>query len=711
MFSSKKSSTHTPVAAGRFAFVAVSLVGLLLASGCTQGGSTQLESRALDPYCPHLPSKTFSDSVTVSGQGVYEYRVDGNGVASDGGVVFTIDSFLAAANRTYSVEINGRTYSIQSSGNGTTAQLDVVAKLVAVINADSSAGLVAYGTGTLTVTHPSSLTSPTVGALLRAAHTSTNPSPRPIRQAEILVKDTMGSIVQCAETADDGTFSFQLPNGDEVYSVELNSRAANSRSNAYVLNNPSENRQHSMKLNINATTNVSGVLFRATVANGLKGGAFNILDQVLKAQDYLRTTTGSCDQVGHPTYFVNCTPFISAPLVKIYWSPGFSPAVYVGVSGSISYYLNRRRELYLQGGQSGNVTSSDMDHFDNSVILHEYAHFLEDVFGAPNSPGGSHSGDAIVDPRLAWSEGWANFFQAAVTGEARYRDTYGTPDCESACAGTYFDETLDPVGVPPNDAPTLGALGEGNFREFSVTRVLWDVIKSSGGVSQFSEIWRAFASPSYGMKAANDPFKTIGRFHKIQTDLDNVNSWSTIRLAEEQMPGFWFYATPISLTTAACTTSPVAMTPVRASFDDGSFARSDQFRSNDFYRIDHAGGTLVTELFYSKDSANPPDLDIYIYRPTYVFGRSTDILLESAVSGDGCQQSGSQSDSTNPFRGVNGCPAPPAGLSSTYGYEKATVSLSPGTYMINVKADTAIRAGAPTNYVILLSGYTVCPTL
>ena len=137
MFSSKKSSPHTPVAAGRFAFVAVSLVGLLLASGCTQGGSTQLESRALDPYCPHLPSKTFSDSVTVSGQGVYEYRVDGNGVASDGGVVFTIDSFLAAANRTYSVEINGRTYSIQSSGNGTTAQLDVVAKLIAVINASS----------------------------------------------------------------------------------------------------------------------------------------------------------------------------------------------------------------------------------------------------------------------------------------------------------------------------------------------------------------------------------------------------------------------------------------------------------------------------------------------------------------------------------------------------------------------------------------------
>lgn len=705
MLSSRKSDFRTHVACS-LAFLAIVLVG-----GCTQGGSTQLESRALDPYCPHLPSKTFASPVNISGHGIYEYRVDGNGVASDRGVVFTIDSFVTAATRTYSIEINGRNYSVQSSRNGTTAQLDVAAKLITAINSDTSAGLVAYGKGTVTVTQPGTTTSPTVGSLLRTVHTSTNPAPRPIRQAEILVKDISGSIVQCAETADDGSFSFQLPIGGEIYSIELNSRSANSRNNAYVLNNPTENRQHAMKLNINAANDVSGLLFRATVSNGLKGGAFNILDQILNAQDYLRTATGSCDQPGHPTYFANCTPFTTAPLVKIYWTPGFSPAVYVGVSGSISYYLNRRRELYLQGGQSGNVLSSDMDHFDNSVILHEYAHFLEDVFGAPNSPGGSHSGDGIIDPRLAWSEGWANFFQAAVTGEARYRDTYGTPDCDSACSGTYFDESLDPVGVPSNDAPTLGALGEGNFREFSVSRLLWDVVKPTGGVSRFSEIWRAFASPSYGMKAADDPFKTVGRFHKIQTDLDNVNSWSSIRLAEEQMPGFWFYATPITLTTGSCSTSPIAMTPVRASFDDGSFARSDQFRSNDFYRIDHTGGTLVTELFYSKDSGNPPDLDIFIYRPTYVFGRSTDILLESAVAGDGCQASGSQTDTSNSFRGINGCPAPPAGLTSTYGYEKATVSLAAGTYMINVKADTAIRAGAPTNYVILLSGYKLCPSL
>jgi hypothetical protein len=705
MFSSRKSDFRTHVACS-LAFLAIVLVG-----GCTQGGSTQLESRALDPYCPHLPSKTFTSPVTISGQGIYEYRVDGNGVASDRGVVFSIDSFVAAATRTYSIEINGRSYSVQSSGNGTTAQLDVAAKLINAINNDTSAGLVAYGNGTVTVTQPATTSPPTVGSLLRTVHASTNPAPRPIRQAEILVKDVKGSIVQCAETADDGSFSFQLPIGGEIYSVELNSRSANSRSNAYVLNNPTENQQHAMKLNINAATDISGILFRATVSNGLKGGAFNILDQILNAQDYLRSATGSCDQLGHPTYFINCTPFTSAPLVKVYWSPGVSPSIYVGVSGSISYYLNRRREMYLQGGQSGNVLSSDMDHFDNSVILHEYAHFLEDVFGAPNSPGGSHSGDGIVDPRLAWSEGWANFFQAAVTGDARYRDTYGTPDCESACSGTYFDESLDPVGVPPNDAPTIGALGEGNFREFSVSRLLWDVVKPTGGVSRFSEIWRAFASPSYGMKAADDPFKTVGRFHKIQTDLDNVNSWSSIRLAEEQMPGFWFYATPITLTTGSCSTSPTAMTPVRASFDDGSFARSDQFRSNDFYRIDHTGGTLVTELFYSKDSGNPPDLDIFIYRPTYVFGRSTDILLESAVSGDGCQASGSQTDTSNPFRGINGCPMPPSGLTSTYGYEKATVSLAAGTYMINVKADTAIRAGAPTNYVIMLSGHKLCPSL
>lgn len=689
--------------------IALFIVTVLLA-GCAKSSSTQLASRGVDAYCPYLPSKTFASPVTVSGSAVYEYRLNGNGVASDGGVLLTIDAFLNAATRSYSLTVNSRTYTITSSLGQTAAQQDVVTKLKAEINADAASGFFAYGIAQLTVTQPGVLASPTITGLSRMTITSTNPTARPIRFAEVAVKAASGEIVQCAETANDGSYSFQLPVGSGDYTIEVRSRAANSRSNVYVLNDPTNNLQHSISTTIASATSSTGGFIRAPVRGTLMGGAFNILDQLLNAQDYLRTETSNCDQSGDPNFFAGCVPFTSSPLVKVYWTPGLSPSIYVNSTGSISYYVNNRRELYLQGGQAGNVTSSDMDHFDDSVIIHEYAHFIEDVFGEPDSPGGSHNADSIVDPRLAWGEGWANFFQAAVTGNAVYRDTYGTPDCTSACAGTYFNESIDPVGTPPNDAPTQGALGEGNFREFSVTRMLWDVIKPVGGVSRFAEIWRAIVVTGSGMHDVDDPFKTVGRLHQIQTAFAGTGSWSALRLNEEQIPGFSVYATPFSIG-GSCATSPVDMTQARSPGDNGSFATSDQYRNNDFYRFSHAGGNFTLELFYSKDGSNVADLDFYLYRSKYVFGRSSDILMSSAFVGDGCPASGSQSNVNNGFRAQNGCPSPPAGLSSTYGYEKSTVSLGAGTYMINVQADTTRGAGAATKYVLMLNGQVICPQL
>ena len=676
--------------------------------GCSKSSSTQLASRAIDAYCPYLPSKTFPNAVTISGTSVYEYRLAGNGNASDSAVIISVDSFLTPATRSYSITVNSRTYTVQSDSAQTSAQQDVVGKLKAAMNGDSSSGLYAYGIAQLFITQPGSALTPVVTSPLRLTIGPTTAAARPIRFAEVEVTDATGTIVQCAETRADGSFSFTLPKNTGAYTVEILSRSYNSRSSVYVMNNPTENLQHSIATSVNSVTDTS-LFLRARVHEGLKGGAFNILDQLLNAQDYLRSQTAGCSTVGQPNYFAGCVPFEIAPLVKVYWSPGVSPATYVGTTGSISFYLNGHRELYIQGGLSGNVTSSDMDHFDNSVIIHEYAHFIEDVFGKPDSPGGSHNGDAIIDPRLAWGEGWANFFQAAVTGDPTYRDTYGSPDCTSACAGTYYNASLDPSGRPANDAPTTGALGEGNFREFSISRMLWDVIKPTGGTSRFAEIWRLMVVSPAGMHDVDDPFKSVGRVHAIQTSFAGIGTWSSLRTSEEQVPGFSVYATPVQLVSSSCATSPIAMTPVKSPGDNGSFATSDQFRNNDFLRIDHPGGQLNLELFYSKSSSNAPDLDLYLYRPKYVFGRSTDMALSSAFTGDGCPTQGNQADGTNPFRGQNGCSSPPPGVTSTFGYEKSTAVLAAGTYMINVQADTTTTAGTATSYVLFLNGQVVCP--
>jgi hypothetical protein len=212
------------------------------------------------------------------------------------------------------------------------------------------------------------------------------------------------------------------------------------------------------------------------------------------------------------------------------------------------------------------------------------------------------------------------------------------------------------------------------------------------------------------MHDIDDPYKTVGRLHAIQTELAGVNSWSSLRLREEQIPGFSVYATPFQTALASCATSPITMTPVKPPGDNGSFATSDQYRNNDFLRFNHSGGPVNLELFYSKSAGNVTDLDIYLYRGKYVFGRPSDMLLSSAFTGDGCPSSGSQTDQANGFRAQNGCPTQPTGISSTYGYEKASTQLAAGTYMINVQADTTSAAGASTTYVIFLNGQAICPT-
>jgi len=444
---------------------------------------------------------------------------------------------------------------------------------------------------------------------------------------------------------------------------------------AYVLDAPMTGQFHALR---KPATN-HPLILRARVHGDLKAGAFNILDQILKAQEYLRISTADCDLPSSPTFFVGCSPFSTAPLVTIYWSAGVSPGIYYGSDQAISYYLNGQRELYIQGGNNGNVVSSDMDHFDDAVILHEYGHFVEDVFGRPNSPGGTHDGNSIIDPRLAWGEGWADYFQAAITGNPTYRDTYGTPDCSSLCAGVFYNTSLDPSGTAANDAPTANSKAEGNFREFSIARVLWDVTKP-GGVSQFSEVWRLFVDPQQGMRVVADPFKHIGSIHELQGKLPGATNWNPLLSNEEQSRGSAAYGTPLTIN-GSCATTPITITPNRGPGDYGGFETSDLLRSNDFYRIEHSGGPFNIELRYTKNADNPVDLDLYVYRARYVFGRASDMLASSALVNDS-------------------------------GLERASTVLSPGTYLINVFADTSIAAKAPganTQYVLRLNGSDLCP--
>jgi len=652
------------------------ILSMLAFAGCgpLESVSSETAGKSFSAYCSDAVA--YTSGITVTGTAKYEYRIEGNGVIPNGHNAFkpsaTTGTFSLRLKVTHDAGTVPDVIETKSYVCGGTCDAEtVVDALTNEIN-DISTGVEnvkAVGDRVLGITVASGY-SLEVDTL--QGFTALNR--KPIRYAEMRILDSSGKTAQCAQTDGSGNYSFKLPQTGKTYTVQVLSRANNSKNTAYVIDTPSNNSEYA----ISGTVTATGSPTLNLVAKGtgdLKGGAFNILDQILNAQDYLRATTEDCDNT-----FAQCQPFSIAPLVYVYWKKGVSPGIYAGVSGPISYYLTGQKELYILGGVNGDTDVEDMDHFDNSVIIHEYGHFIEDQYSRPDSPGGSHDGDSIIDPRLAWGEGWADFFQAAVTQDPYYRDTYGHVDCVGATCATNasFDEYLDPSGGSYADKPEAGSDGEGNFREFSVARLLWDVIKDSG-VSEFAEIWAAFTGDK-SMETSSDRFKTIGRFHAIQRALTGATNWSTIVGDEEQENTVRDYGNPLEF--GSC--GAITMAIKKNAGDNGSPDTSDQFRRNDFYIWDHPGGTL--NLTLSWKDGGVADLDVYVYKKDYVYGTTTGRVASS------------DTESTK-----------------TFGTETISKSLSAGRYIVNIVGYTGVASYLNTStyttyYTLKIDGTKVCPT-
>src|SRR5262249_51946071 len=135
-------------------------------------------------------------------------------------------------------------------------------------------------------------------------------------------------------------------------------------------------------------------------------GAFNILEAVERGNDLV----------------LHADPRISLPAFTIYWSvknTNKSGNVSAGLVGGTFFNLSAGT-AYILGD-----SATDSDEFDDAVIIHEYAHMLAVKFSRDDSPGSAHVLGDMLDPRVAWSEGFANFFSSAARNDAIYRDSYG----------------------------------------------------------------------------------------------------------------------------------------------------------------------------------------------------------------------------------------------------------------------------------------------
>ena len=280
----------------------------------------------------------------------------------------------------------------------------------------------------------------------------------PIREARVDVFSQLtGEVFSVASTDRYGNFRALVPMGSEY---ALRALSQSTVSGLAVGDNTSGGALYLVSAGIEAESAPVLVALDADRTSG----AFNILE-VIRQGNALLQEMGSD---------------LPLPNGGIFWSPNNTALSGDADQGQIggTFFNAATNTAFILGDRA-----SDSDEFDDSVILHEYAHLLASKFSSDDSRGGSHLlGDAL-DPRVAWSEGWANFFSAVVRDSPIYRDSRGF-------GGQSILEYDLEENVPIGDQP-------GYWSEFSVHSILWDLADSNPDTRDNSEIpfpviWEAF---------------------------------------------------------------------------------------------------------------------------------------------------------------------------------------------------------------------------
>lgn len=359
---------------------------------------------------------------------------------------------------------------------------------------------------------------------------------KPMRYNEVQVTQN-NEHIQTGHTNEQGCFDLVIPRSSQAHRLSINTRARSELINISVLEQPENTtaNYYFVEKIITPTQNYNSLQFKASSKN-LQGAPFFIFDQIVEANQKLRQAVCPKQQAQclQQFNFLNKAfskaqePFDSR--LNIFWQKGFNPADYNGGGPPVSYYLNyvdikdnnlRKHRIFILGGEDGYL-EADTDHWDASVIVHEYAHYLENRFSLQHSPGGVHMGLSHIDPRVSWSEGWANFFQAFVLNSPFYIDT-SEADTGSSPQGVAIDLENTCTELAASCYSSLAPL-EGHFREFAVSRFLWALSGLADSTTNratscpgFAAIWKTLTSPEalrgpYPNRSSNTVFGDTGLF-------------------------------------------------------------------------------------------------------------------------------------------------------------------------------------------------------
>ncbi|MDQ3264357.1 MAG: Ig-like domain-containing protein [Myxococcota bacterium] len=198
--------------------------------------------------------------------------------------------------------------------------------------------------------------------------------------------------------------------------------------------------------NLHAATAHSGTAYTARA-----GAPFAIADTFVEALEKI------CQ--GNPAF--------TLPHLNANWSPDNVPMSGDPATGRIgtSHYRHPASgpNLYILGAEN-----EDTDEYDDHVVAHEFAHFLEDTLYRSDSVGGRHQSGDVLDPRVAFGEGYGNAFSAITFQDPIYVDTFQ----QRQTNGFEISVLRAPVG---ND--------RGVYSEFSVQHLLWMLFENRDGTA------------------------------------------------------------------------------------------------------------------------------------------------------------------------------------------------------------------------------------
>jgi hypothetical protein len=303
-----------------------------------------------------------------------------------------------------------------------------------------------------------------------------------VRYAAVDIVDAASSSVLSSTQTDSlGIYSVLTPTGSTSVYVRVNSKATPPSSASAItvadLANvkygvPSQNFTPSGSADVNiiiSTTNAAG-------------GVFNILDVLTTGYDFVHFLSGA---------------YPSVPL-SAFWEPG----------------NNLYGTYFCTGGCPPNglvgiyvfsQTGGDTDEYDDDVLWHEFGHFIAHNYSLDVSPGGVHYlGDSGYDLRLAWSEGWGDFFPGAVKTWLSTTNP-GLLSVKPGMTLTTYVDTSGSGGFAFDfgNPPTVNSISYYSSNEVAVAKVLTDLQNSS--FSTINDVWDVFTGIKSTLSPATDP--------------------------------------------------------------------------------------------------------------------------------------------------------------------------------------------------------------